>query len=86
MLGIQHIGMKVRIAMCNLIYRKALRLNRTALGGTTTGQVVNLISNDVGRLDTSIMHIHVLWVGPIEIAVVAVLMYREVSVCKHLSF
>ncbi|XP_014088878.3 probable multidrug resistance-associated protein lethal(2)03659 isoform X1 [Bactrocera oleae] len=82
MLGIQHIGMKVRIAMCNLIYRKALRLNRTALGGTTTGQVVNLISNDVGRLDTSIMHIHVLWVGPIEIAVVAVLMYREIGIAS----
>ncbi|XP_011211265.2 probable multidrug resistance-associated protein lethal(2)03659 isoform X1 [Bactrocera dorsalis] len=82
MLGIQHIGMKVRLAMCNLIYRKALRLNRTALGGTTTGQVVNLISNDVGRLDTSIMHIHVLWVGPIEIIVVAVLMYREIGIAS----
>ncbi|XP_053965144.1 probable multidrug resistance-associated protein lethal(2)03659 [Anastrepha ludens] len=82
MLGIQHIGMKVRLAMCNLIYRKALRLNKTALGDTTTGQVVNLISNDVGRLDTSIMHVNVLWVGPIEIAVVAVLLYREIGVAS----
>ncbi|CAD6992115.1 unnamed protein product [Ceratitis capitata] len=82
MLGIQHIGMKARIAVCNLIYRKALRLNRNALGGTTIGQVVNLISNDVGRLDTSIMHVHVLWVGPIEIFVVAVLMYKEIGVAS----
>ncbi|XP_054726613.1 probable multidrug resistance-associated protein lethal(2)03659 [Anastrepha obliqua] len=82
MLGIQHIGMKVRLAMCNLIYRKALRLNKTALGDTTTGQVVNLISNDVGRLDTSIMHVNVLWVGPIEITVVAVLLYREIGVAS----
>ncbi|XP_054091098.1 probable multidrug resistance-associated protein lethal(2)03659 isoform X2 [Zeugodacus cucurbitae] len=82
MLGMEHTGMKMRLAMCNLIYRKALRLNRTALGGTTTGHVVNLISNDVGRFDTSLMHLHVLWVGPLETAVVAVLMYREIGVAS----
>lgn len=79
MLGMFHTGMKVRVAMCSMIYRKALRLSRTALGDTTTGQVVNLISNDVGRLDVSVIHTHYLWLGPVEIAVVTWLMYREVS-------
>ncbi|XP_067646235.1 probable multidrug resistance-associated protein lethal(2)03659 isoform X3 [Eurosta solidaginis] len=80
MLAVTHIGMKARLALSNLIYRKSLRLNRTALGATTIGQVVNLLSNDVGRLDTSVMHLHVLWVGPLEITIVGVLMYREVGV------
>ncbi|KAJ4437622.1 hypothetical protein ANN_17767 [Periplaneta americana] len=58
----------------------ALRLSMTALGDTTTGQVVNLMSNDVNRFDVALVFLHYLWVGPIETCVVTYFMWNEVGV------
>lgn len=74
-----HLGMRMRVAMCSMIYRKSLRLSKNALGETTVGQVVNLLSNDVGRLDLAVIFLHFLWVGPLETIIVTYLMYTEVS-------
>lgn len=75
MLNLQHLGMKVRIACCSLIYRKALKLSKKAMSGTTVGQMVNLLSNDVNRFDRCVLHVHHLWLVPIETIVVFSLMY-----------
>lgn len=80
MLGTMHVGMKMRVAICSMIYRKSLRLSKTALGDTTAGHIVNLMSNDVGRLDLATIFVHYLWVGPLQTLFITYLMYLEVGV------
>ncbi len=72
--------MKIRVALCSLIYRKTLKLSKNALSETTAGQVLNLISNDVARLDFCVMFVHYLWIGPLQTVIVTYLMYQEVRV------
>lgn len=77
---LQHLGLKMRIACCTLLYRKMLRLTKTALNQTTTGELVNLFSNDVNRFDTAVFQLHNLWLCPLEAVVILYLLYLHVGV------
>ncbi|XP_006608778.1 probable multidrug resistance-associated protein lethal(2)03659 isoform X2 [Apis dorsata] len=75
-----HVGMKVRVACCTLIYRKILKLSNSVLENeTSAGQMVNFLSNDVNRLDYFVFGIHYLWIGPLQIFVIAYLIFREIG-------
>ncbi|KAH8334357.1 hypothetical protein KR059_009145 [Drosophila kikkawai] len=79
MMGMMHLAMKMRVAVSSAIYRKALRLSRTSLGDTTTGQVVNLLSNDLNRFDRALIHFHFLWLGPVELLIAAYFLYQQIG-------
>lgn len=78
MFAVQHIGMKMRIASCSLMYRKALLLELCSVeGGGTVGQVINLMSNDVSRFDLLPHFIQYIWISPIQFCVILYFLYRE---------
>ncbi|XP_011635936.1 probable multidrug resistance-associated protein lethal(2)03659 isoform X3 [Pogonomyrmex barbatus] len=74
-----HVGAKVRIAVCSVVYRKALRLSKTALGETAPGKVVNLMANDVNRFDLVSILIHHMWSAPLSTLIVAYILYQNVG-------
>ncbi|KAF0749477.1 putative multidrug resistance-associated protein lethal(2)03659, partial [Aphis craccivora] len=75
-----HLGMKIRVAYCSMIYKKALTLSRVSLCETTVGQVVNLISNDVNRIDLAFRFIQFLWIGPLQTILVTYFLWQEIGV------
>ncbi|XP_069672860.1 ATP-binding cassette sub-family C member 4-like [Periplaneta americana] len=75
--GAFHVGMRVRAACCSLIYRKSLRLSRTALGETAAGKVVNLLSNDVSRFDMVSIFLHAMWTAPLSAIVITYILYTD---------
>ena len=44
-------ALRVRICLSEFIYRKSLRLSKSAIGKTSTGQIVNFLSTDMNRID-----------------------------------
>lgn len=73
-----NLGLKVRISVSAMIYNKCLKLSKTALASISLGRIINMLSSDVGRFDSTAFGIHYLWVGPIQTVLVTALIYNEV--------
>lgn len=78
--GSNLVGMRIRVAVSSMVYRKILRLSQRALHQTAAGQVVNLLSNDVQRFDLVAQFIHFFWITPIQVAIISYLMYNIVGI------
>ncbi|XP_015437283.1 PREDICTED: probable multidrug resistance-associated protein lethal(2)03659 [Dufourea novaeangliae] len=76
---VDQMGMKIRVACCSLIYRKMLRLSRGALTHITSGQIVNLISNDVSRFDTTMHFVNFMWITPVQTLIVAMIVWDQIG-------
>ncbi|XP_071455648.1 ATP-binding cassette sub-family C member 4-like isoform X2 [Hetaerina americana] len=78
-MAVLHIGMKVRVSCCSLMYRKVLRMSKFALGSTTVGQMVNLMSNDVNRFDMSLIFAHYIWTAPLHSLIITVILWFKLG-------
>ncbi|OXU26939.1 hypothetical protein TSAR_013829 [Trichomalopsis sarcophagae] len=78
--SLMHTGMKIRVACSSLLYRKILSVPITFTENeTSVGQVLNLLSNDVSRLDHAVFYLHYIWMAPLQAILVFYFLYREVD-------
>lgn len=75
-----HNALKTRVAVCSLIYRKTLRLSQTALGQTSSGNMINLLSNDVSRFEWALYLGNYIWIGPLFTCIVAWFLWFEIGI------
>ncbi len=78
-------GAKIRIACSGLINRKLLKLHSSSLLNASSGKLINLISNDVMRFDMFLPRLHFGWTAPLEIPIIAFLLYIRVGFVATIS-
>ncbi|XP_076240264.1 ATP-binding cassette sub-family C member 4 [Calliopsis andreniformis] len=80
--GLMVLGMRMRIACSSLMYRKILRLSNCSSNATSPGNIINLLSNDVGRFEQLFMALHYIWILPIQGAVITYMIWRNVGIAS----
>ncbi|KAI8894568.1 P-loop containing nucleoside triphosphate hydrolase protein [Globomyces pollinis-pini] len=73
----QRIGIQVRVGLIATIYRKSLKLS--IANTASTGQIVNLLSNDVQRFEDCACFTHYIWAAPAQVLLVAYFMYLQIG-------
>nr|XP_029719887.1 multidrug resistance-associated protein 1-like [Aedes albopictus] len=73
-------GFRIRTGLISGIYRKALRISSSAKKDTTVGEIVNLMAVDAQRFFELTSYLHVLWAGPLIIALCLYLLYDILGV------
>jgi hypothetical protein len=76
-----HTAVFVRTAVSTMLYRKAMRVSGAGRAMTSTGQVVNMMSNDTAQLQRFLQFGGLVITAPITIVVALVLIYQQVCSC-----
>ena len=74
------VGSQMRSALMATVYAKALRLSSASRANSTSGETVNLMSNDCGRVFDAVLFFNTLIVAPFVIAIALGLLIFEVGV------
>jgi ABC-type multidrug transport system fused ATPase/permease subunit len=61
------LGMKIKSSLTSVVYNKSLVLSNEARQESSTGDIVNLMSVDVQRLQDLVQNLQIIWSGPFQI-------------------
>ncbi|KAI8611779.1 P-loop containing nucleoside triphosphate hydrolase protein [Chytriomyces sp. MP71] len=70
-------GMQLRVAFIASIYKKCLSLSTSHT--SSTGLIVNLVSNDVQRFEDASPFAHFFWLGPLEVVLMTYFMWTQIG-------
>lgn len=75
----------MRVAFGGLIYQKALRLLKSSTEEGQSGKIINLLSNDLAKLELALQYLHDCWKGPLQAIAFFVVMYMEIGVSAFIG-
>ncbi|KAJ3277152.1 hypothetical protein HDV01_000204 [Terramyces sp. JEL0728] len=71
------VGVKVKAALMGVIYRKSLRLSRVKGGA---GEVLNILTAEVQRVNDFVANFHFLWAAFMEVALILGLSFYQIQI------
>lgn len=74
-------GMNIKSGLTSLIYQKSLVLSNESSSISSTGDIVNLMSVDVQRLQDLTQWGHIIWSGPFQIILCLLSLYKLLGPC-----
>lgn len=74
-----HCAVFVRTSVSTMLYRKALHVSAAGRAKTSTGQVVNMMSNDTAQLQRFLQFVGMTIVAPLQIIIALILIFRQVG-------
>ena len=70
------VGLWVKSALISAIYRKSLTVTAMAKKGSTSGEIVNLMSVDAQKITDMLPYLNMLWSSPLQITVAIYMLYQ----------
>lgn len=77
---VSKVALEVQTSAVSTIYAKVLQVSSSELGSFTTGEVVNNMSTDVGRLVNFFNSFHEVWSLPFQFILALYLLYLQVGI------
>ncbi|KAL6450086.1 BPT1 Bile pigment transporter 1 [Candida maltosa Xu316] len=69
------VGLNCRSSLTSLVYQKALKLSNESKMKTSSGDIINLLSVDVNRIQNVLMNLSTLVLAPVDIVLCVVSLY-----------
>lgn len=73
-------GCKIRVACSGLIYKKSLRMLKSSSKDGQNGQIINLLSSDLSKLNMVLTSVSEVLNGPIQTIVFFIVIYMEIGI------
>ncbi|WKY16856.1 hypothetical protein Q1695_001460 [Nippostrongylus brasiliensis] len=74
------LGMNIRSVLTSAVYSKAMNLSNNARRNRTTGEIVNLMSVDIQRLQDMTTFVMLFWSAPLQVTLSIIFLWRILGV------
>lgn len=71
---------KVRVGCSGLVYQKSLRILKSSTEDGQNGQIINIMSNDLSKMDDGFTYLYDIFKGPLEAITYFVVIYNEIGI------